>query len=67
MSRASMMGISSKTEQDYQADDDMRTLQRAEEIKRDPKRHDRAKTKAGEKLQHLAAIQAVPTAGKASK
>lgn len=32
----------SKTEQDYRAQDDFGTLQRAEEVKGDPQRHQRA-------------------------
>ena len=43
---------------DWQAEDDMRTLARAEEIKRDPKRLAAAKAAAKKKLEEVAAIVA---------
>ncbi|MBT9493875.1 MAG: hypothetical protein IV107_16370 [Paucibacter sp.] len=48
----------------WEIDEDMRTLARAEEIRRDPKRLARAKKRAAEKLDELkkvAAITAVKT------
>lgn len=43
---------------DWRAEDDMRTLARAEEIKRDPKRLAAAKACAKKKLEEVAAIVA---------
>ena len=46
---------------DWQAEDDMRTLMRAEEIKRDPKRLASAKACAKKKIEEVAAVAATPT------
>lgn len=45
----------------WQAEDDMRTLMRAEEIKRDPKRLAAAKACAKKKIEEVAAVVATPT------
>ena len=42
----------------WQAEDDMRTLARAEEIRRDPKRLAAAKTVAKQKLEEIAVVAA---------
>lgn len=44
----------------YQAEDDMRTLARAEEVKKDPKRYQAALAKAKEKMAELQALQVAP-------
>lgn len=46
----------SSHERDWRAEDDMRTLARAEEIKRDPARLKAAQKKAREKLDELQAV-----------
>lgn len=46
-------------EKDWQAEDDMRTLARAEEIRKDPKRLKAALAKAKEKIAELDALAAV--------
>ena len=46
-------------EKDWQAEDDMRTLARAEEIRKDPKRLKAALTKAKEKIDELQHLQGV--------
>lgn len=52
-------GISmTKSEDDWQADCDLRTLQEAEAIKKDPKRMKRAAALAKKKLIDLAAVAA---------
>ena len=43
-------------ERDWRAEDDMRTLARAEEIKRDPARLKAAQKKAKEKLEELQSV-----------
>lgn len=50
--------VSSKQEADWRAEDDLRTLLRAAEIKKDPKRLAAAKAKAKEQMQALQAAQA---------
>lgn len=50
--------ISAKQEADWRAEDDLRTLLRAAEIKKDPKRLAAAKAKAKEQMQALQAAQA---------
>jgi hypothetical protein len=42
----------------WQAEDDMRTLARAEEIRRDPKRLAAAKAEAKKKLEEIATVAA---------
>lgn len=44
---------------DWMAEEDMRTLMRAQEIRKDPKRHARAKAMAKKKLGELKAIAEV--------
>ena len=44
-------------DKDWQAEDDMRTLARAEEIRKDPKRHKAALAKAKEKIAELQNLQ----------
>lgn len=51
-----IMGISPATERDWQTEDDLRTLQRAREIEKDPKRLKRVQDLAKEKLQEMAEI-----------
>jgi len=52
-----MGGIqAAKSEREYQAEDDLRTLQRAIEVKNDPARYKRAREMARKKLAELAAI-----------
>lgn len=46
-----------KTEEDYQAESDLRTLAQAEEIKKDAKRFKAALAKAKEKIGALQALQ----------
>ncbi len=46
----------SSHERDWRAEDDMRTLARAEEIKRDPARLKAAQKKAREKLEELQSV-----------
>lgn len=58
MSKTAGIGYSDK---DYQAEDDMRTLMRAEEVKRDPKRLAAARECAKKKLQEVAVVAATPT------
>jgi hypothetical protein len=50
--------VSAKQEADWRAEDDLRTLLRAAEIKKDPKRLAAAKAKAKEQMQALQAAQA---------
>ena len=45
------------SDDDWQAEDDMRTLARAEEIRKDPKRLKAALAKAKEKMAELQALQ----------
>lgn len=47
------------SERDWQAEDDMRTLARAEEIRKDPARLKAALGKAKEKMAELGALQAL--------
>jgi hypothetical protein len=49
------------SDKDYQAEDDMRTLMRAEEVRRDPKRLAAARECAKKKLQEVAVVAAIPT------
>ena len=51
-----VVGIAPSIDRDWQAEDDLRTLTRAEEIKADPKRMKAAQMLAKEKLAELAAI-----------
>lgn len=44
-------------DKDWQAEDDMRTLARAEEIRKDPKRLKAALAKAQEKIEELQKLQ----------
>lgn len=50
--------VSAKQEADWRAEDDLRTLLRAAEIKKDHKRLAAAKAKAKEQMQALQAAQA---------
>ena len=59
-SKGTVDSISPFAQHDYQAEDDMRTLMRAHEIKKDKKRHKAARAKAKE---HLAKIKAVAAGG----
>ncbi len=52
-----------KSEDDWRAEDDMRTLMRAEEIKKDPKRLARAQALAKDRLMELAAVASEGKAG----
>jgi hypothetical protein len=52
-----MASIADKGPDDWQADDDLRALARAEEIKKDPKRFKAALAKAKEKIGALQALQ----------
>jgi len=45
-----------KDEELWRVEDDLRTLQRAEEIEKDPKRMDKVRALAKEKLMELASI-----------
>ncbi len=47
-------------EHDWQAEDDMRTLMRAHEIRADPKRHGKAKALAKANVMKAAAVAADP-------
>ncbi|BEP34336.1 hypothetical protein GmRootV59_13100 [Variovorax sp. V59] len=47
-----------KTEEDYRAESDLRTLAQAEEIRKDSKRMKAALAKAKEKIAALQAVQA---------
>jgi len=47
-----------KSEDDWRAEDDLRTLMRAKEIEKDPKRHKAALAKAKAKLTELQSVQA---------
>ncbi|WP_312836402.1 hypothetical protein [Comamonas sp.] len=47
------------SERDWKAEDDMRTLARAEEIRKDPVRLKAAVAKAKEKMAELGALQAM--------
>lgn len=49
---------SAKGPDDWQIDDDLRTLARAEEIKNDPKRYKAALGRAKEKIDALKSLQA---------
>jgi hypothetical protein len=55
-SKGSIAGISPFSESKWQVEDDLRTLQRAIEIKRDPKRLKAAKELAKEKLTEMASV-----------
>lgn len=54
----------SKSDQDYRAEDDFRTLQRAEEVRGDTARHGRA---LGHGRKQMAAIGRVMTRGKVGR
>lgn len=56
MAKASTTSISS--DDDLRVEDDMRTLARAEEIRKDPKRLKAALAKAREKIAELQSLQA---------
>lgn len=56
MAKASTTSISS--DDDWLVEDDMRTLARAEEIRKDPKRLKAALAKAREKIAELQSLQA---------
>ena len=58
MANASTTSIPSDA--DWRAEDDMRTLARAEEIRKDPKRLKAALAKAKEKITELQALQGAP-------
>ena len=47
--------------ENLQAEDDMRTLMRAEEVKRDPKRLAAAKACAKKKLEEVASVASINT------
>ena len=52
--------ISASSDDDWRADEDMRTLARAEEIRKDPKRLKAALAKAKEKITELQSLQDSP-------
>lgn len=52
---------SSAGHDDWQTEDDMRTLMRAEEVKRDPKRLAAAKACAKKKLEEVASVASINT------
>lgn len=52
-----MASIAEKGPDDWQADDDLRTLARAEEIRKDSKRFKAALAKAKEKIAALQSLQ----------
>ena len=56
-----------KTEEDYQAESDLRTLAQAEEIRGDSKRFKAALAKAKEKIAALQAVQEEATEEKGEK
>ena len=47
---ATMAGTNKKQEQEWETEEDARTMQRFGEIMSDPKRHERAKKKMGEMI-----------------
>lgn len=49
------------SDNDWQAEDDMRTLMRAEEVRRDPKRLAAAKACAKKKLEEVASVASINT------
>ena len=51
-----IVGVMPASERDWQAEDDLRTLQRAIEIEKDPKRYAAAKKLAKEKLAEIKEI-----------
>ena len=51
----------SASHDNWQAEDDMRTLMRAEEVKRDPKRLAAAKACAKKKLEEVASVASINT------
>ena len=51
--------MSTKSEAEWQAEEDMRTLMRAEEIRKDPKRLKAAKDAAKKKLEEMKAVTGV--------
>lgn len=53
---AGIQPISPKSEVDYMAEDDLRTLKRAEEIKADSKRMENAKKKAMEEMKAMSKV-----------
>lgn len=59
-----IVGISEKTEVDWQTEEDLRTLQRAKEIEKDPKRLKRVQDLAKQKLQDMAEISVEAGEGK---
>ena len=52
--------ISASSDDDWRVEDDMRTLARAEEIRKDPKRLKAALAKAKEKIAELQSLQEAP-------
>ena len=52
--------ISASSDDDWRADEDMRTLARAEEIRKDPKRYKAAMEKAKEKLAEIQSLLDAP-------
>lgn len=52
--------ISASSDDDWRVEDDMRTLARAEEIRKDPKRLKAALAKAKEKIAELQSLQDAP-------
>ena len=62
--KASSAGIGGYDEAKWRAEDDMRTLARAQEVKGDPKRLAAAKKCAEEKLAEMQAVAGVTAAAK---
>lgn len=60
-------GVMAASERDFQAEDDVRTLMRAREIRQDPKRLKRAQEHAKEQLAALRDAALVPDKEKAGK
>lgn len=58
--KSSSTTMSSEPNNDWMAEDDMRALMRAEEIRKDPKRLARAKAMAKKKLAEIQAIADTP-------
>ena len=56
MSTAPTRAAMAKTEMDYQAEDDLRHLTRAAQVRADPQRHKRALAKAKAKMSELKAV-----------
>lgn len=54
----------SKREREYQADDDLRTLERAEEVRTDPTRHSRAQAHGRKKITAMQRVLKGRTAGR---